>query len=291
MTDNGYTGIITDLRVDFVPDNVAVGDSIGIGTETARILGFFPNEKIVRIERYAGFTTAAVGSAVTYFTSEFTVPVETNPFDSSFQNLIYFNPKESVGVGTTVGISTSVNVSLNGVTKQRSILAQTIHLPNHGLKTNAKVTFDKRGNTDLFATDSISPYTAPSALSGDFYVINKSPDTIGLKTNTDGPALFFTTTGDDKANYSLVTNYKQETATVRRSQVTIQTTEDHGLEEKDRFDLIVKTGLTTGIGTSTRATVKLIDGYTIINPLDIPTSGVNTATSIFTVEDLSLIHI
>ena len=288
LTDNGYTGIITDLRVDFVPDNVAVGDSIGIGTETARILGFFPNEKIVRIERYAGFTTAAVGSAVTYFTSEFTVPVETNPFDSSFQNLIYFNPKESVGVGTTVGISTSVNVSLNGVTKQRSILAQTIHLPNHGLKTNAKVTFDKRGNTDLFATDSISPYTAPSALSGDFYVINKSPDTIGLKTNTDGPALFFTTTGDDKANYSVVTNYKQETATVRRSQVTIQTTEDHGLEENDRFDLIVKTGLTTGIGTSTRATVKLIDGYTIINPLNIPTSGVNTTTSIFTVEDHAL---
>ena len=108
-------------------------------------------------------------------------------------------------------------------------------------------------------------------MSGDFYVINKSPDTIGLKTNTDGPALFFTTTGDDKPNYSLVTNYRQETATVRRSQVTIQTTEDHGLEEKDRFDLIVKTGLTTGIGTSTRATVKLIDGYTIINPLDIPT--------------------
>ena len=288
LTDDGYTGIITDIRVNFIAPNVAVGDSIGIGTETARILDFFPSEKIVRIERYAGFTTAAVGAAVTYFTSEFTVPVETDPFNSRFQDLIYFNPKEAVGVGTTVGISTTVNVSLNGVTKQRSILAQTLHLFNHGLKTNTKVTFDKRGNTDLFVTDSISPYTAPSALSGDFYVINKTPSTIGLKTSTDGPALFFTTTGDDKPNYSLVTNYRQETATVRRSQVTIQTTEDHGLEEKDRFDLIVKTGLTTGIGTSTRATVKLIDGYTIINPLDIPTSGVNTATSIFTVEDHAL---
>ena len=154
--------------------------------------------------------------------------------------------------------------------------------------TNVKITFDKRGNTDLFVTDSISPYTAPSALSGDFYVINKTPSTIGLKTSVEGPALFFTTTGDDKPNYSLVTNYKQETATVRRSQVTIQTTEDHGLEENDRFDLIVKTGLTTGIGTSTRATVKLIDGYTVINPLDIPTSGVNTTTGIFTIEDHAL---
>ena len=86
-----------------------------------------------------------------------------------------------------------------------------------GLKTNTKVTFDKRGNTDLFVTDSISPYTAPSALSGDFYVINKTPSTIGLKTSVEGPALFFTTTGDDKPNYSLVTNYKQETATVRRT--------------------------------------------------------------------------
>ena len=104
-----------------------------------------------------------------------------DPFESSFQNLIYFNPKDAVGVGTTVGISTTVNVSLNGVTKQRSILAQSIHLPNHRLRDNDKITFDKRGNTDLFVTDSISPYTAPSALSGDYYVINKTADTIRLK--------------------------------------------------------------------------------------------------------------
>ena len=288
LRDNGYTGIITDLKVDFVPPNIAVGDSIGIGTETARILSFYPNEKIVRIERYAGFTTAATGAAVTFFTSEFTVPIEVDPFESSFQNLIYFNPKDAVGVGTTVGISTTVNVSLNGVTKERSILAQSIHLPNHRLRDNDKITFDKRGNTDLFVTDSISPYTAPSALSGDYYVINKTADTIGLKTNTSGPDLFFTTTGDDKANYSFVTNYKQETATVRRSQVEVETTKAHGLQENDRFDLVVKTGLTTGIGTSTRATVKLIDGYTIINPLEIPTSGVNTTSSVFTIQDHAL---
>ena len=92
LTDDGYTGIITDIRVNFIAPNVAVGDSIGIGTETARILDFFPSEKILRIERYAGFTTAAVGAAVTYFTSEFTVPVETNPFNSKFQRFNIFQP-------------------------------------------------------------------------------------------------------------------------------------------------------------------------------------------------------
>ena len=38
--------------------NVSAGDSIGIGTETMRIINAFPSEKIVRVERYAGFTAA-----------------------------------------------------------------------------------------------------------------------------------------------------------------------------------------------------------------------------------------
>ena len=123
LNDNGYTGIITDLKVTVVPPNVSAGDSIGIGTETMRIINAFPSEKIVRVERYAGFTTAATGAAVTYFTSEFTIPLsDLTPVDSEFQQFYYFNPKEAVGVGTTVGFSTSVSVSLNGVTKTRSIL-------------------------------------------------------------------------------------------------------------------------------------------------------------------------
>ena len=289
LADDGYTGIITDLRVDFVSPVVSAGDSIGIGTETMRVLNVFPSEKIVRVERYAGFTTASVGAAVTYFNSKFTIPLtDIAPFKSRFQDIYYFNPKEAVGVGTTVGFSTSVSVSLNGVTKTRSILSQSIFLQSHDLKNNDVITFDKRGNADIFVTDSISPYTIPSALSGDYYVVRKTPNTIGIKTIPDGPELFFTSTGDNKANYSFITNYIQETADVERSVLRVVANQNHDLDVGDKFTLAIRPGLSTGIGSATRVPVKLIDGQLIINPIGIPTTGINTSTNTFTIQNHNL---
>ena len=289
LNDNGYTGIITDLKVTVVPPNVSAGDSIGIGTETMRIINAFPSEKIVRVERYAGFTTAATGAAVTYFTSEFTIPLsDLTPVDSEFQQLYYFNPKEAVGVGTTVGFSTSVSVSLNGVTKTRSILSKSIYIGQHDLKNNDIITFNKNGNADLFATRSVDPYVAPSALTGDFYVVRKTSTTIGLKTTPDTAELFFTNTGDDKANYYFETNYSQEIADIEKSDLTVETAVEHNLSKGDQFSLVVQPGLSTGIGTSTSARVQLLDGNVIINPLQLPTSGVNTTTNTFTIEDHAL---
>ena len=289
LTDNGYTGIITDLRVNIVPPNVSAGDSIGIGTETMRVLNTFPRENIVRVERYAGFATAATGAGVSYFTSEFTIPLENlSPIDSDFQDLYYFNPKEAVGVGTTVGFSTSVSVSLNGVTKTRSILSKTIFIGEHDIRTNDLITFNKNGNADLFATRSVDPYIAPSALSGNFYAVRKTSTTIGLKTTPDTAELFFTNSGDDSANYYFETNYNQATADIEKNDLTVVTTEEHDLARGDQFSLIVQPGLTTGIGTSTSVRVQLLDGNVIINSVNIPTSGVNTTTNTFTVEDHGL---
>lgn len=288
ILDDGYTGVVTDIKVSFVPPNVSAGDSIGIGTETVRLLNAFYDQKIVRVERYAGFTTSSAGAAVTYFTSQFTVPVETDPFDSDFQNIIYFNPKESVGVGTTVGFSTSVNVSLGGVVKTRSILSQSIFLEGHGLYNNDLITFDNRGNSNILATDSNDPWTPPSSLSGNYYVVRKTDNTIGIKTIVNGPELFFTTTGDDIGNYSFTTNYDQETADVTKNQLTVVTREDHDLSVNDSIQIIAKPGLATGIGTSTMVDVKLIDGYTIIQPVSISTAGINTITNTFEFDDHNL---
>ena len=286
LDDDGYTGIITDLKVSLVPPNVSAGDSIGIGTETVRVLNAFPREKIVRVERYAGFTTASAGAAVSFFTSEFTVPLaEVSPVDSNFQSLLYFNPKEAVGVGTTVGFSTSVSVSLNGVTKTRSILSQSIFLGEHGLKNNDLITFNKNGNSDILATRSVDPYITPSALSGNFYAVRKTSTTIGLKTTPDSAELFFTSTGSDNSNYYFETNYTQQTADIEQNDLTVVTKKEHKLSRGDQFSLTVQPGLTTGIGTTTAVRVKLLDGNLIVNSHELPTSGVDTSTNVFTIED------
>ncbi len=289
LEQNGYSGIVTDLKVNRVPSNVSAGDSIGIGTETLRVINAFPTEKILRVERYAGFATASTGVAVTYFTSELNFPLtETTPVDSRFQEFYYFNPKEAVGVGTTVGISTAVNVSLNGITKSRSILAQSIHIGQHDLKTNDLVTFSRNGNTSLTVTDSISPYTTPSALPASLYVVRKTSNTIGLKTAPDAPELFFTNSGDDIGNYFFNTNYTQQTANIDRGELTVQTSESHNLSANDKVSLVVRPGLTTGLGPNSDIVVKLLDGNLILNPFEVPTTGINTSDNTFTFTDHGL---
>ena len=119
-------------------------------------------------------------------------------------------------------------------------------------------------------------------------MVRKTSTTIGLKTTPDTAELFFTNTGDDKANYYFETNYSQEIADIEKSDLTVETAVEHNLSKGDQFSLVVQPGLSTGIGTSTSARVQLLDGNVIINPLQLPTSGVNTTTNTFTIEDHAL---
>ena len=284
-----YTGIVTDIHVRFIPPNVSIGDSVGIGTEIARLLDTFLGTRIgpfIRLERPTGVTTTTefVGSAITYYQNKFTVPVETNPFESKFQQTFYFNPKESVGVGTTVGLSTSVTVIVGPNTDTASLMSQNLYLGTHPLVNNQKITLNNNGNTAIQATRSVDPWVTPSAISGDFFVTRFTNESIGLKTTTTSDDLFFVTNGDDSYTYSIVTQYKQETANATRSSITITTEKDHNLSEKDNLNLVVKPGFATGIGTSTMVDIRLLDGFVVVDPVEVPTSGVNTVTNVFNVE-------
>ena len=284
-----YTGIVTDIHVRFIPPNVSIGDSVGIGTEIARLLDTFLGTRIgpfIRLERPTGVTTTTefVGSAITYYQNKFTVPVETNPFESKFQQTFYFNPKESVGVGTTVGLSTSVTVIVGPNTDTASLMSQNLYLGTHPLVNNQKITLNNNGNTAIQATRSVDPWVTPSAISGDFFVTRFTNESIGLKTTTTSDDLFFVTNGDDSYTYSIVTQYKQETANATRSSINITTEKDHNLSEKDNLNLVVKPGFATGIGTSTMVDIRLLDGFVVVDPVEVPTSGVNTVTNVFNVE-------
>ena len=56
------SGVTTEIYVNQIPDNVSVGNSIGIGTETLGILGIFRNENILRVERSLVGTSHSVGT-------------------------------------------------------------------------------------------------------------------------------------------------------------------------------------------------------------------------------------
>lgn len=139
-------------------------------------------------------------------------------FESKVNDLVYFNPKESVGVGTTpgigIGVTNNIGIQTNNVI---SIPTQSIYLPNHPFKTNQSVIFTKPGTASSISVANTSggaAFNLPSnGNSQTVYIIKKSVDhigivtQIGLTTTTNG--LFFVNNGSNDYRYSLQSNFDQ----------------------------------------------------------------------------------
>ena len=80
-----------------------------------------------------------LGASISFTPDSFTIPVETNYFDSRVNDKAYFNPTKSVGYGTEVGVSTSVTFNFGITTTTRDIPSQSIFIPNHPFTNNQKL--------------------------------------------------------------------------------------------------------------------------------------------------------
>ena len=289
VSANATSGIVTDIYVTRNLQNVSVGSTIGIGTETLSILNIFDDEKILRVKR------GIVGSAHTSSTkvvanaNKFSVPVSLEYFDSKSNDKVYFNPKNSVGVGSTSGIGIAVSFPLGEVTRVISIPTQSIYLPNHPFKTNQAVTLVKKSGSSAISVGTTSgdtPFNLPiSGNSQTVYVINKSKDFIGLTTSvgltTSTNGLFFFNNASDDYEYYLETNYTQVTSTVEKIKTTVSVSTDHQLKVGDKVTLTVTPSNTVGIGTSTAVRVKYNStiGKILINPIGFGSESVIAETN------------
>ena len=75
-------GFTTEIYVAPIPEQISVGSSIGIGTETLKVLGVFRNENILRIQRESVGTSHTVGTAVSFLSDSFTISKSVDKFDS-----------------------------------------------------------------------------------------------------------------------------------------------------------------------------------------------------------------
>ena len=106
------SGITTEIYVTQIPPGVSVGSSIGIGTETLAVLNVYQDKNIFRVKRGDAGIAHAVGTAVSFKSKTFTVDKKLDYFDSKSNDRVYFNPRESVGVGTTSGVGYSTSFTL-----------------------------------------------------------------------------------------------------------------------------------------------------------------------------------
>ncbi len=311
LLEDGFVGLVTDIRVQYIPPTVSVGSTVGfssytpslvgigttvgIGTETASILNIYRNDSALRVRRSLGVTTSGIiGLGISYYADQIEIPLITDKFTSKPNIKYYFDATEAVGVGTTPGLSVTNSYQYLGVTTDRSLLVQTIYWPNHGLKTNDEIKFYFPPGTSktigCATTDFNYAGTFNLADGQSLYVTPKTNDTIGIKTTKSSKDLWFVNTGTTEYDYLFEKQeINQVTGSVQKITSTIQTESEHELSDTDKIDLIVKPGLATGIGSTTYTKIQLINNYIISNPFNIDQTGINTTSNRITANSHGLI--
>ena len=274
-------GFTTEIYVAPIPDQISVGSSIGIGTETLRVLGVFKNENILRIERGLTGISHTVGTAVSFLPDFFTIDKSIDKFESSVDKKVFFNPRESVGVSTISGVGYSTSFVFGNITINNDIPSKSININNHPFTTNQRVGFTTNGANLTVSTDGLSTIDLPANL----FVINKNPNLIGLKTAINGDELFFHSNGADNDLYSLESNLTQVLGNVDKREVLVSVSTAHELEKGDFITLDVQPNLSVGIGTSTAVRVVYNSqiGNIVVNPIGFNSTGINTSTNEFTI--------
>ena len=267
----------TEIHVSEIPP-VSIGSSISIGSETLSILNIFKKEKTLTVKRGLTNVGHSTGASITFLSDSFTIPVETNYFNSTVNNKIYFNPIKSIGFGTEVGISTTVSFSFGEKTIIRDIPTQSIYIPNHPFKNNQKLIITNSGDSISVSTTSDgSTFSLPTTV----YATNKGKDLIGIKTTLISDEIFFHNSGSDSDEYLLTSNFEQKLGKVEKVTTTVSVSTSHGLSNGDLINLNVQPSLNVGIGTSSsiRLSIDTNSNKLLVNTIGFNSTGINTSTN------------
>ena len=287
------SGIVTDMFVATVP-NISIGSTIGIGTARLSVLNIFPNRKVIRAitEHTAGIHTAS--TEIVEITDKFTIPLTTPYFKSELDDKVFFNPTQELGIGTVSGQSGISTIIIGNIPIPTSIPTQSIFIPKHPFVQNQQVTLTKGGSTRIVASNTGDSATFNIPETGEtqtLFIINKSENLIGLTTevglttSTDG--LFFrsfnSNNNDTDFEYSIESNFTQETARIEKIKSTISISTAHGLETGDIVNLTVKPKQSLGIGTSESILVKYNADHEkiLVNPISFGSTAVNLTKNEF----------
>ena len=279
ITASPSAGFTTEIYVSRIPSNISIGSSIGIGTETLKVLNVYNNLNILRVKRDAVSygKTYAEGSEVSFIPDSFTIDEKVPHFKSELNDLAYFNPIKSVGIGTTEGTEYPISFAFGGKTIQRNVPIQHIYIENHPFKTNQKIklTIPSGGSNINISTDkSNNTVILPTTL----YAVNKTINSIGIKTTLNSNEIYFRSFANNnnanKDEYLFETEKNLVNATVERIKSKVSISTSHGLLSGDVISLSVKPDLSVGIGTSTSIKVlrETNSGNILINPIPF-TSG------------------
>ena len=289
-----YLNVVGNLSYPTVREN----DIYQFGPEQVKILNIDTFSQRVRVLRdqngTSGVSSLPVGFALTEKTRKFGVNFGiTTSYATQLHKEYYFDPSESVGLGTQSGVG--INSTLHftnpgaGIT-QLTIPTRSIYIPGHSILTGDELLYTSNGGEGItVSTDAgITTYTLASntkvyaaKLTNDIIGIatvrvglNSTGSFVGLGLTPSAELLYFTGFGTD-TYHSFSKEYSNPlVGNATKRTVTVSTGETHGLSVGDKVNLNVVSGITTSIIVKYNSTHNRI----VINPIDFVAADVNSAT-------------
>ena len=297
------TGLVTYLNVSgdlTYPSKIKENDILGIATEKVKVLNIDPESSRIRVLREVNGSTGSahtIGSAIVEDPRKLTIRAGfKTDFAFKLNRQIYFDPAESVGLGTTSGVGIGTTISFSnpgaGIT-ERFVPTKSIYIRNHNLETGDELTYSPgTGGSGIFYEDQTNVGVGTSFIEGQtLFVAKVNDDLIGIatvkvglgttgtfvgiaSTHRSSTTVFFSGIGIGDT-HSFTTNYNAITGTLERDLVTVSTSGTHGLSPSHRVSVKVSPNNAQTI------TVKYNDfnRRLIVNPLNFVAAGINTVSN------------
>jgi hypothetical protein len=236
-SSHAASGITTYLKVNDI-SGFSVDDYIQIDNEVVKIIEIYPQQSKFFVYRSGTLGVHTAGeSLVTLLPTkfEFIEPKITSKL--SVDNKQYFNPKNSIGLGTTGTfiVNDNTNTSYN-------VPPQTLYIPNHQYNSNQSLTYSivGAGVSGLLVSNNSSGVDTFRLTDGQtVYAINLGKDYLGISTvGYSTSPLYFRESSyitDEIHSFKYVENYI--TAKVELNTLSIITQEDHELLTNDSIRL------------------------------------------------------
>ncbi len=233
-----------------------------IDDESVKVLNIDRIGSRIRVLRAQNGTTGAAHTLGTILHEQsrefrFSAGIQTSK-NVKLDTELYFDPAESVGLGTTAGtgVGNTITFANPGAGKtQIFIKPKQIYFPNHGLNLNDEISYETNGGTSLQVWNGLSgsPYQSLTDFS-DLYVYKYDDNFIGISSNKVGigstgavvgvntttSLLSFTNVGTGDT-HSFTTNFINNLRVkVDSNVVTVSTAVTHSLQVSDRIDIEVK---------------------------------------------------
>jgi hypothetical protein len=300
------TGIVTYFSVagNLNYPNIRENDILGIGTEQVKVLNIDNKSSRIRVLREVNGT---VGSSHSITNILYEIPrkltVNTGfktQYDYKVNREIYFNPIDSLGIGTLsgVGVGTTIVFSNPGVgITQIFVPTQSIYIPNHQLSTGDELVYSSNGgvpigvstngiSTSVSITDQSIVYVAK--LTNDLIGISTfrvglgtEGTFVGLSSNTNTFGLLYFTDSGVGDQHSFQTTYNTLVGNISRNIVTVSTSQTHGLLNNDSVFVDVNPSIaTTFIVRYNDYNRKLL-----FNPKNFDSLDINILTSTITINN------